>query len=190
MEDDTPTLEQLQRKALLATQQASEAAAALALFAIEGSCDFAELHPFGDIEVVDILAEALHSALTIEDAHKRKNACGFGETLSSMGQLSAACVKYLSDVAGTTPDDDFPLWPGNDRACRICGCTQERGCVLSQELDDVETCAWAEPDLCSNPACLEKAKTGKSCTCAEVCGEDPDCVLHGRGTPWAAENPE
>lgn len=22
------------------------------------------------------------------------------------------------------------------------------------------------------------------CTCGEVCGEDPSCVLHGRGTGW------
>lgn len=28
------------------------------------------------------------------------------------------------------------------------------------------------------------------CTCGEVCGEDPNCDLHGRDTVWALENPE
>lgn len=28
----------------------------------------------------------------------------------------------------------------------------------------------------------------KRCTCMEVYGEDPACVVHGRGTKWAEEN--
>lgn len=42
------------------------------------------------------------------------------------------------------------------RACRVCGCTQERACVLKMDGDQVETCAWAEPDLCT--ACVGKDK--------------------------------
>lgn len=33
-------------------------------------------------------------------------------------------------------------------------------------------------------------KYGDKCTCGEVCGEDPNCALHGRHTEWAKENPE
>ncbi len=42
-------------------------------------------------------------------------------------------------------------------------------------------------------ACSECAKAIRSlidpvCTCGEVCGEDPDCVLHGRDTEWGRDN--
>lgn len=30
--------------------------------------------------------------------------------------------------------------------------------------------------------------TEGACTCGEVCGEDPNCVLHGRSTVWGLEN--
>lgn len=31
--------------------------------------------------------------------------------------------------------------PASDQACRVCGCTERRGCA--------EGCFWVEPDLCS-----------------------------------------
>lgn len=37
----------------------------------------------------------------------------------------------------------------DESACRICGCTKGHACPGG--------CAWVEPDLCSNPECLEKA---------------------------------
>ena len=30
----------------------------------------------------------------------------------------------------------------------------------------------------------------KKCSCMEVAGEDPNCILHGRGTMWRKENPD
>lgn len=36
---------------------------------------------------------------------------------------------------------------------------------------------------------LDRAQIASGCTCMEVFGEDPDCKLHGRDTPWAKENP-
>jgi hypothetical protein len=29
-----------------------------------------------------------------------------------------------------------------------------------------------------------------SCSCAEIAGEDPRCILHGKGTRWGKENPD
>lgn len=48
--------------------------------------------------------------------------------------------------------------------CRVCGCTQEAGCIILDgdviEVDQADTlppgstiCSWVEPDLCS--ACVE-----------------------------------
>lgn len=47
--------------------------------------------------------------------------------------------------------------------CRVCGCTQENGCIVVDgqvvEVDEADTlppgstiCSWVEPDLCS--ACV------------------------------------
>lgn len=42
--------------------------------------------------------------------------------------------------------DRVVLLDGGGRACRVCGCTQERACV-----DQVHgPCWWIEPDLCSH----------------------------------------
>ena len=30
----------------------------------------------------------------------------------------------------------------------------------------------------------------KPCSCFEIAGEDPRCILHGTGTRWAKENPD
>jgi hypothetical protein len=45
-------------------------------------------------------------------------------------------------------DDDDYLVIFDERACRVCGCTDMRGCP--------EGCWWVEDDLCS--VCAEKAK--------------------------------
>lgn len=34
------------------------------------------------------------------------------------------------------------------RACRICGCTENRACVINDE-----PCSWISADVCSNPVC-------------------------------------
>lgn len=38
-------------------------------------------------------------------------------------------------------------------------------------------------------AAKAKPKTG-ACSCMEVYGEDPRCIKHGHGTPWAKANPD
>jgi ParB/RepB/Spo0J family partition protein len=43
------------------------------------------------------------------------------------------------------------------QACRECGCTEESACEFYQN-DRHQACSWKEPDLCSNPKCLERAK--------------------------------
>lgn len=40
----------------------------------------------------------------------------------------------------------------DDRACRICGCTDDRACDTAGG-----PCHWVETDLCSNPNCVAKA---------------------------------
>jgi hypothetical protein len=35
------------------------------------------------------------------------------------------------------------------KICRICGCTEDRACA-----PPAGPCAWVEPGLCSNPACV------------------------------------
>lgn len=37
----------------------------------------------------------------------------------------------------------------SDRACRYCGCTDDRACPGG--------CAWVAPDVCSAKACVERA---------------------------------
>jgi ParB family chromosome partitioning protein len=44
------------------------------------------------------------------------------------------------------------------QACRECGCTEETACDFYQN-DRHVACSWKEPDLCSNPKCLERAKS-------------------------------
>lgn len=39
-------------------------------------------------------------------------------------------------------------WPFDDRACRVCGCTEDKACVGG--------CWWVEYDLCS--ACANKRR--------------------------------
>ena len=57
--------------------------------------------------------------------------------------------------------------------CPTCGATTPDG-------EDCDNCAqwWAD-----NPP-------PDGCTCGEVVGEDPDCIHHGRETPWGKENPD
>lgn len=40
-----------------------------------------------------------------------------------------------------------------ERACRICGCTEPKACVV-----DGQPCSWIEKDLCSNPKCVAAVK--------------------------------
>lgn len=45
-----------------------------------------------------------------------------------------------------------------ETTCRECGCTEQDACVLFARIDSddvVQTCHWAEPDLCS--ACTPEA---------------------------------
>lgn len=52
--------------------------------------------------------------------------------------------------------------------------------------DGLSPCGSSQQAVSPVPASIPDA----SCTCGEVCGEDPACALHGRHTPWAIENPE
>ncbi len=40
--------------------------------------------------------------------------------------------------------------------CQICGCTQERACILENGHGEIAPCYWADETeaLCSNPVCL------------------------------------
>lgn len=40
--------------------------------------------------------------------------------------------------------------PFDQRACRVCGCTDENGCALP----DGSFCSWVTNDLCSAPRCI------------------------------------
>lgn len=46
--------------------------------------------------------------------------------------------------------------------CKFCGCTEDKPCVfraLDPEAPAFELwpCAWLLPDVCTNPACVDKA---------------------------------
>ncbi len=51
--------------------------------------------------------------------------------------------------------------------CRICGCTDEKPCRMLPDPDrspagqNLITCQWADKSrtLCTNPACLRKARS-------------------------------
>lgn len=49
--------------------------------------------------------------------------------------------------------------------CRICGCTDEQGCVIEREDGYPSlTCAWTDPEhtLCNNPECIAVANRRKA----------------------------
>jgi hypothetical protein len=61
----------------------------------------------------------------------------------------------------------FPSAPGPGR-CRICGCTDDRACLL-ERVDGLVgpplTCAWASREprtLCTNPECIAAANRAKA----------------------------
>lgn len=66
------------------------------------------------------------------------------------------------------------------RACRICGCTEDRACLGG--------CSWIEDDLCSNPECIETASTVEV---AEDAGEiqQDEAPAEESGTPVDLEPP-
>lgn len=48
-----------------------------------------------------------------------------------------------------------------ERACRICGCTERRACLLEEGLGNLITCSWLEFDLCDNPECVAIAREAR-----------------------------
>jgi hypothetical protein len=52
----------------------------------------------------------------------------------------------LEDLMLQLQPDRVVLLDGGARACRVCGCTQERACVDPEH----GCCWWVEPDLCSH----------------------------------------
>ena len=58
-----------------------------------------------------------------------------GTTMVRLGKLRAGRV-----LDGRTWDE-YPRPPAPERACRVCGCTQNNACD--------PPCSWAGPDLCS-----------------------------------------
>jgi hypothetical protein len=46
----------------------------------------------------------------------------------------------------------------SERACRYCGCTENRACAFDDPMDPglgfELVCGWIEPDVCSNPVCV------------------------------------
>lgn len=43
-------------------------------------------------------------------------------------------------------------WTSTPKACRVCGCTETTACKTPEG-----ACRWIAADLCSNPACVERA---------------------------------
>lgn len=93
-----PTPVQL-RSALLAAECAGEAVVELLRFHREGSDGFS---PFGDPEPVAKLAEALLRAARIEGALFPPSDKLNAEYVSAVGQLAAACDKFLQDQCSLT----------------------------------------------------------------------------------------
>jgi len=84
------------RAALIAAAQAAEAVAELLRFASEGS---ANDRPFGDIEVVEKLAEALLHAGRIEVDHIA-SLPGCAEEAYAVSSLTNACANHIEDWVG------------------------------------------------------------------------------------------
>jgi hypothetical protein len=40
-----------------------------------------------------------------------------------------------------------------ERACRICGCTENNACITA-----AGPCSWVQADLCSNPDCIKRVE--------------------------------
>jgi hypothetical protein len=92
-----------------------------------------------------------------------------------------------SSLGGTDSPFEFFIWPRVPRGasahalfvrdnrggarpmpegvCRYCGCTEARPCLLVPVYfgDPIKVCGWANNSktLCTNPACLERAKNEK-----------------------------
>lgn len=81
--------------AIAAAGQAAEAAAELIRFDREGPH---ARRPFGEVDVVAGLAEALQTAARIEQDHL--DSAFTGEEREALAQLAHACGNYLADWAG------------------------------------------------------------------------------------------
>lgn len=89
--------------ALVAAEQATQAAAELLRFRREGPDGFS---PFGDPEPVALLAEALLRTARIEAASFPATDELNAVYVSEVGQLAAACARFLTDQCHV--DTNFP----------------------------------------------------------------------------------
>lgn len=83
------------RLALIAAHSASAALAELLRFAREGNTSLG--HPFDDVNAVAQLAEAAAIMAEIEQEDLREREEGWADDIEMLGQLVAACRKFLVD---------------------------------------------------------------------------------------------
>ena len=50
--------------------------------------------------------------------------------------------------------------------CKFCGCTDEWPCLSS----DGQVCEWLIPNVCTNPACVDKAYEESKRDLVAICG--------------------
>ena len=73
------------------------------------------------------------------------------------GEMTEVYFNELSEIAYQASSYRSYEFPKPEPSCRVCGCTETRACVRTTPIWR-ETCAWAEPDLCT--ACAPDAGDG------------------------------
>lgn len=81
--------------------------------------------------------------------------CGLGEVPGEHGGLPAGWSAVLLENGSHVFFCDTDCMTNAPKYCRVCGCTDERGCY-KEEIG--EPCHWVEPDLCSYCAPAELPK--------------------------------
>lgn len=105
---------------------------------------FDRLGPAHTAELAQVVRRAV--AVGIKRRADRETA----DRLTGLQDLLVAGLDQVTDGC-TTPEVEA------ERACRVCQCTDEDGCLIHDDGRLTGVCWWVEADLCSE--CQRKAKT-------------------------------
>lgn len=158
--DDSEALDRADRTLLRRIERLARHCFAAGVMPSEEDVAFLDELAGGSLDTVSF-AERLEeiSAAAQAEARTRCVYCGLPEDEAGPLLTAGDAFPDLAGAllcAGCNPDPSvrYPLAPGEAR-CRVCGCTDNRGCI--------EGCTWVEVDreaktgLCSNPLCVATA---------------------------------
>jgi hypothetical protein len=57
---------------------------------------------------------------------------------------------------------EFKKAKKQQRKCRICGCTEQRACLIENVFGELMGCSWVKWDLCNNAKCVVAASIARA----------------------------